>query len=270
MSFPNIPDINPYINIKFEDAINLLLTSVAMEEMSVSKLIEAETQKKIYVTDDCKHRYHALNDRIKINKSVDETIKNLIKLQMLLQFKLAEIKEILSATSTTTTTTSTSTTTTSTTLTCSTTTKKECCCSLVGNGKGCVSNCCDEFHFQTASLSAFLSCRDYKNRTLRYTVENKDTGLRLYTTGYNIKMKCPCHCSDSLVIFGKGQVEKRLKHEPDITGSADFILTVRKKADDSLEFRMEIRSGSNADLNHDSGFIQVKRALSDKQLSIYR
>jgi argininosuccinate lyase len=37
MSFPNVPDINPCIDIKQEDAVNLLLTSIAMEEMSLSE-----------------------------------------------------------------------------------------------------------------------------------------------------------------------------------------------------------------------------------------
>lgn len=128
MSFPNIPDINPYINIKLEDAINLLLTSIAMEEISLSKLMDAETSKILCLLDYCKHhdckhddcdhdncdhKDCLLYNTIAINKSVDGTIKNIIKLQMLLQFKLDNIKEILPCTSSTTTTsTSTSTSTT--------------------------------------------------------------------------------------------------------------------------------------------------------------
>jgi len=42
MSFPNIPDINPDIDITLEDSINLLLMSVALEEISLSELISAE------------------------------------------------------------------------------------------------------------------------------------------------------------------------------------------------------------------------------------
>ena len=51
MSFPNIPDIDPYINITFEDAVNLLLTSIAMEEMSLSRLMEELGCKAAYNLD---------------------------------------------------------------------------------------------------------------------------------------------------------------------------------------------------------------------------
>ena len=126
MSFPNIPDINTNINITFDDAINLLLTSIAMEEISLSKMLDAETEKILYVLEnstDCDgENDYSLQDVIAVNKSVNETIKNMIKLQMLLQFKLENIKEILPCTSTCSTTTASSTTTT-TTCTQTTTTK---------------------------------------------------------------------------------------------------------------------------------------------------
>lgn len=301
MSFPNIPDIDPYINITFEDAINLLLTSIAMEEMSLSKLMDAETSKILCVLDNCKHsdcKYDdcghkdcMLHDALEINKSVDDTIKNMIKLQMLLQFKLDNIKEILPCTSSTTTTsTSTSTTTTCTrtttskttssttttthtttctTSTCSTTTKKGCNCSLTGNGKGCVPNCCDEFYNHMAVLYAFVYCRDdVKNRTIRYSVGNDDVSLRMHALGYNVKMQCPDQCFDKLVIYGKGYAEKHLQCNPDITDHVDFILTVCKKVPDNLEFKMEIKSDINPKLNHDSGFVQAKSAISNLRLVV--
>lgn len=116
MSFPNIPDINPDINITFDDAINLLLTSIAMEEISLSKMLDAETEKILYVLEnsvDCDgENDYSLQDVVAVNKSVNDTIKNMIKLQMLLQFKLENIKEILPSTSTCSTTTFSTTTTT--------------------------------------------------------------------------------------------------------------------------------------------------------------
>ncbi len=42
MSFPNIPNISPTIAITREDAINLLLTSIAMEELGLSHIFDAE------------------------------------------------------------------------------------------------------------------------------------------------------------------------------------------------------------------------------------
>jgi len=268
MSLPNIPDIDPKINLTFEDVINLLLASIAMEEISLSKLLEAEKDKILCVVNKCKGKGSTLHEAKEINKSVADLIKNMIKLQMLLQFKLDSIKEILPTTSTSTTTTTSTSTTTSSTSTGSTTTKKACCCSLIGNAKGCVSNCCDEFDNQPASLYAFLFCCDPKNRTIRYSVGNEDLKLQLYASGHDIKVKNPCCCCDSLVIYGRGCVDRALKGKPNISGPANFILTVRNRAGDMLEFRMEIKSDAEPKFNHDSGFTQVKNVWSDLKFKI--
>lgn len=276
MSFPNIPDINPYISIKLEDAINLLLTSIAMEEISLSKLMDAEKNKILCVLDNCKHhecshKDSVLHDAIAINKSVDDTIKNMIKLQMLLQFKLENVTEILAFTSSTTTTSTSSTTTTthtttSTTSTCTTTTKKECSCSLNGNAKGCITNCCDEFCGQMALLHAFVFFCDVKSRIIRYSVGHDDDNLHLYASGYNINIQCPDQSCGKVFVFGKGYSKKYTQCSPCIKDNVDFILTVCNKVNDNLEFRMEIKSHTNPRLNHDSGFVQVKKATLNQPL----
>lgn len=278
MSFPNIPDINPEISITFEDGINLLLTSVAMEEISLSKLMDAETDKIKCVIDDCKHKSimcnhcdhknTTLKDVIEVNKSVDATIKNMIKLQMLLQFKLENIENILAKTSTTSTT-STSTTT-STTSTCSTTTKRICNCSLMGTGKGRITNCCDEFNNCMAVLCTLLSC-DENKRAIKYCVKNNIYALYLDAFGCNIKLHCPCHCSDALVVNGTGDVRIYKQCNPlcstvYFNGQMDFRLTVCNKADGVLEFRMEVWS-CTPQIKHDSGFIRVN-VCSNLQLKI--
>ena len=45
MSFPKIPDVNPKINFRQEDAINLLLASIAFEELGLAHIINAEAEK---------------------------------------------------------------------------------------------------------------------------------------------------------------------------------------------------------------------------------
>jgi hypothetical protein len=45
MSMPNIPDITPDIDLKREDVINLLLTSIALEEIGISHILNAEGEK---------------------------------------------------------------------------------------------------------------------------------------------------------------------------------------------------------------------------------
>lgn len=293
MSFPNIPDINPYINIKFEDAINLLLTSVAMEEVSLSKLMDAETDKIKCIIDDYKHKStkcnhydhkdSTLQDVIEVNKSVDDTIKNMIKLQMLLQFKLENIEQLVSKTSTTsTTTTSTSTTTTctktkthtttSTTSTCSTTTKKIYHCSLAGTGRGCVSNSHDAFYNCMSILCTLLNY-DENKKDLKYSVRNNIYSLFLNANSRNLKLHCPCHCSDTFVVHGTGDVRIYKQYNPFynsiyFNGQMDFKLTVCNKAEGLIEYRMEVSSECHPKLNHDSGFIRVNKMCSNLQLKI--
>ena len=45
MSMPNIPNLNPTINIDRNDAVNIILSSIGMEELSLSHLLNAEAEK---------------------------------------------------------------------------------------------------------------------------------------------------------------------------------------------------------------------------------
>ena len=264
MSFPNIPDIEPKINLTLDDSINLLLTSIALEEISLSKLIEAETGKVLLITDECRHKESALQDAIEINKSVDDTIKNIIKLQMLLQFKLEKVEELVSTTTTSTTTTTTSSstttttttkTTTSTTTTHTTTTKKECKCCVAGKGKGYVSNCDDEFCGCLATLKAFLPSYDIKNRTLCYMVQNNAAKLQLFASAYEIKIQCCCYDYNSMVVYGRTYLESPCRPRP-----VNFKLQVWHKNKNCYDIRMEITT-IDLKLIHDSGIIQIELCI---------
>lgn len=90
MSMPNIPDIIPNIELDREDMINLLLASIALEEIGLSHIINAEgekIQKGIQLA--CN-----IEDLIAINKGVERTLQTIIKKEMLLQFKLENVLEI--------------------------------------------------------------------------------------------------------------------------------------------------------------------------------
>lgn len=86
MSFPNFTNVKPVINIKGKQAYYLMLSSIAFEELGLAHLINAEAEKVQYALSLGK-----VEDLIKINDSVTNTMKNVIKNQMLLQFKLENI-----------------------------------------------------------------------------------------------------------------------------------------------------------------------------------
>lgn len=45
MGMPNIPDIKPDIHLCTKDITNLLLSSIAMEELGIAHIINAESKK---------------------------------------------------------------------------------------------------------------------------------------------------------------------------------------------------------------------------------
>lgn len=114
MSFPNIPDVDASVALSTEDSVNLLLASVAFEELGLAHLINAEAEKVQYVLGTLEgqartEQRHSIDDLLRVNQSVDQTLRDIIKKEMLLQFKL---EDVLTISTTTTSTTSTTTTTT--------------------------------------------------------------------------------------------------------------------------------------------------------------
>lgn len=100
MSMPNIPDINPDITITIDDSINLLLASIALEELGLAHIINAEGEKiqaALGTLDpEIPPLATSIQDLIDIDNSVQNTIKNVIKKQILLQFKLEETSNLIS------------------------------------------------------------------------------------------------------------------------------------------------------------------------------
>lgn len=92
MSMPTIPDINPDINLTFNDTINLLLASIALEELGLSHILNAEGEK--LQAGICLAK--CFDDLVLLNQSVTNTLRTVIKNQMLLQFKLEDTIDLLS------------------------------------------------------------------------------------------------------------------------------------------------------------------------------
>lgn len=108
MSLPKIPDLNPNISLKKEDALTLLMASIGMEEIGLSHVINAEGEKIQYMlgtlVDADGNPIPApagitADDILKTNESVNGTLKNVMRNQLLLQLKLEDVMEIM-ATST--------------------------------------------------------------------------------------------------------------------------------------------------------------------------
>ncbi|MED1204573.1 hypothetical protein [Heyndrickxia acidicola] len=84
---PNIPNINPELKLKRGDVINLLLTSVALEGIGHSNLLNAEGEKLQKAI----QQAETLGDLLEASRSVEKIIEIIIKKEILLQFKLEEL-----------------------------------------------------------------------------------------------------------------------------------------------------------------------------------
>lgn len=94
MSMPNIPDVDANVKITYDEAINLLLASIAFEELGLAHIINAEAEKIQYVVGTLKDsrcdKRASVKDLLDVNRSVERVLRNVIKKEMLLQFKLED------------------------------------------------------------------------------------------------------------------------------------------------------------------------------------
>lgn len=91
MSLPNIPNITPVISLDECDTINLLLSSIALEEIGLSHILNAEGEKLQYFL---KKKPCHLDDLLIMNNSINKTLKTIVKSQMMLLLKLEDVVEL--------------------------------------------------------------------------------------------------------------------------------------------------------------------------------
>lgn len=100
MSMPTIPNMKPDITVNINDTVNMLLSSIAMEEMGLSHIINAEAEKLQYVLGTLNEPGENLmescdvDDLLNVNKSLDRTLRGVLKNQMLLQLKLEDVMDL--------------------------------------------------------------------------------------------------------------------------------------------------------------------------------
>ncbi|MFA4133767.1 MULTISPECIES: hypothetical protein [unclassified Brevibacillus] len=99
MSQANIPNITPTITVTRDDAINLLLTSIAIEELSLGHIIHAEAEKMQYAIGTLPGLTvpASVSDLLLVNASVRQTLQDVTKSEMLLQSKLDNILSVSSS-----------------------------------------------------------------------------------------------------------------------------------------------------------------------------
>ncbi|MGM0861304.1 MAG: BclA C-terminal domain-containing protein [Bacillota bacterium] len=97
MSQPNFPNITPVVTLSRDDTINLLLSSVAMEELGMAHILNAEGKKIQYTLGTLPGLTgppSTLDDVLNMSASVRDTLDSLMKQELLLGSKLDSIANI--------------------------------------------------------------------------------------------------------------------------------------------------------------------------------
>ncbi len=95
MSMPNIPNITPEITITAQQCEAMLLAAVALEEMGLAHIINAEAEKIQYILGTLEGSVPGdpptIQQLLDINDSVASMLRSVVKDQILLSFTLEDI-----------------------------------------------------------------------------------------------------------------------------------------------------------------------------------
>ncbi len=100
MSMPNVPDINPSVSLTRDDALNVILSSIGMEELSMAHLVNAEAEKiqfALGTLETANGEAASLEDIMKVNTSSNKMLRDVIKNQMLIGMKMEEVVSLAAA-----------------------------------------------------------------------------------------------------------------------------------------------------------------------------
>ncbi|WP_459501296.1 hypothetical protein [Bacillus sp. C1] len=102
MSQANIPNITPMISITAGQSVSLILASIALEELALAHIINSEAEKIQFILGTLDTGVTpppaTLSDLLTINNSVRQTLQAAIKQEMLLQFKLENVLDVIEGT----------------------------------------------------------------------------------------------------------------------------------------------------------------------------
>lgn len=103
MSFPNIPNVTPSITLSRDEVVNLLLASIAFEELGLAHVINAEAEKiqaAVGTLPESEAVAANISELLAINESANSVLKTVLKQQMLLQFKMEDVLDLVTETTT--------------------------------------------------------------------------------------------------------------------------------------------------------------------------
>ncbi len=96
MSMPTIPSINPTIDVTRDDAVNIILSSIGMEELSLAHIVNAEAEKIQFAlgTLETADGAASLEDIMAVNNTAKKMLRDVIKNQMLIGMKMEDTVEL--------------------------------------------------------------------------------------------------------------------------------------------------------------------------------
>lgn len=99
MSQANVPNITPVITLSRDDVFNLLLASIAMEELGLSHIINAEGEKIQFALGTLPgvsvSPPATISDILNVNASVHQTISAITKKELVLLNKLENVLDAI-------------------------------------------------------------------------------------------------------------------------------------------------------------------------------
>lgn len=90
---PNIPNLNPNINIDRNDAVNIILSSIGMEELSLAHILNAEAEKiqfSLGTLETAGGVAAGIDQILETNRLAGKMVRDVIKNQMLLAMKMED------------------------------------------------------------------------------------------------------------------------------------------------------------------------------------
>ncbi|MGL5674956.1 MAG: hypothetical protein ACRDDX_00925 [Cellulosilyticaceae bacterium] len=99
MSMPEIPNIEPEISITRDDAMNLLLASTGIQELSLAHLMNAEAEKMDFALGllDTSPGPMSIEAILEASKSTRRMMRTITRSQMLIGMNVEELIELIMA-----------------------------------------------------------------------------------------------------------------------------------------------------------------------------